>query len=157
VRHPAALALLLVLALASCGKRGDSVVVHATPGPVAVERQTFSDVNAYRARKRLPALAWNELIADQARRHSLEMASGKARFGHGGFSGRLATIGRVISWRQAAENVAVDRTVDGAMELWLKSRGHRKDIEGDFDLTGVGTARGKGGSIYFTQIFIKSR
>jgi uncharacterized protein YkwD len=36
---------------------------------------------------------------------------------------------------------------------WLKSPGHKKNIEGNFVLTGIGYARSKKGDIYFTQIF----
>jgi uncharacterized protein YkwD len=39
--------------------------------------------------------------------------------------------------------------VDG----WLKSPGHKRNIEGDFTLTGIGIASDKQGNIYFTQIF----
>jgi len=39
--------------------------------------------------------------------------------------------------------------VDG----WLNSPGHKKNIEGNFTLTGIGYARDHKGNIYFTQIF----
>jgi uncharacterized protein YkwD len=41
--------------------------------------------------------------------------------------------------------------VDG----WLHSPGHRRNIEGDFKLTGIGLAFGHNGNIFFTQIFTK--
>jgi uncharacterized protein YkwD len=41
--------------------------------------------------------------------------------------------------------------VDG----WLHSPGHRRNIESDFRLTGIGLATAGNGMIYFTQIFVK--
>ncbi len=41
--------------------------------------------------------------------------------------------------------------VDG----WLHSPGHRRNIMGDFRLTGIGVAEAANGMIYFTQIFVK--
>jgi len=38
---------------------------------------------------------------------------------------------------------------------WLKSPGHRKNIKGDFDVTGIGVSKNAQGDYYFTQIFIK--
>jgi uncharacterized protein YkwD len=46
----------------------------------------------------------------------------------------------------------------GAREVvdgWLRSPGHRRNIEGDFRLTGIGVATARNGMVYFTQIFIK--
>ena len=37
--------------------------------------------------------------------------------------------------------------------LVLYSPGHRKNMEGQFNLTGIGCARGKDGVFYFTQLF----
>jgi uncharacterized protein YkwD len=46
----------------------------------------------------------------------------------------------------------------GAREVvdgWLNSPGHRRNIEGDFRLTGIGIAKRSDGMVYFTQIFIR--
>jgi uncharacterized protein YkwD len=149
--------LVLLLSLASCAKPAYRPTTAFAPAAVALEQQTHSRINAYRLSKGLPALTWSDLVADQARRHSQEMARGKTRFGHDGFRNRLAIIRQRIPWSRAAENVALDRTVAGAVDRWVKSRGHRKDIEGAFNLTGIGAARAANGSLYFTQIFIKSK
>ena len=85
------------------------------------------------------------------------MLSGKTPFGHEGFQGRIDRIRKHMGpLHVAAENVAsgpmdAREVVDG----WLHSPGHRRNIEGDFKLTGIGLARKSNGMIYFTQIFIR--
>lgn len=128
-----------------------------TPAVVGLERQVYAAVNDYRSARRLPALAWSDVAANQARGHSRKMASGATSLGHRDFRKRAATIEKTLPWSRAAENVARSRSVERAVELWLRSRGHRRNIEGGFDVTGIGAATGPDGLIYFTQIFIKSK
>jgi len=40
---------------------------------------------------------------------------------------------------------------------WLSDAAHRANIEGSFNLTGVGVAEASNGVVYFTQLFIRSR
>ncbi|HEY4289727.1 MAG TPA: CAP domain-containing protein [Puia sp.] len=114
-------------------------------------------VNEYRHSKGLKALQANSFISSVALGHSRDMLSGKTPFGHEGFRGRIDRIKKRLGpIHVAAENVAsgpmgAREVVDG----WLHSPGHRRNIEGDFRLTGIGLAYGKRGMIYFTQIFTK--
>ena len=41
-----------------------------------------------------------------------------------------------------------------AVQGWLASRGHQKNIEGPYALTGVGVAATAKGEVYLTQIFV---
>ncbi|HHY23587.1 MAG TPA: SCP-like extracellular protein, partial [Clostridiaceae bacterium] len=44
-----------------------------------------------------------------------------------------------ISFRTAGENIAGNRTVEGAFKAWMNSEGHRKNIlNGNFNYTGIG-------------------
>jgi uncharacterized protein YkwD len=58
---------------------------------------------------------------------------------------------------EISENVAVnkgyDHPVKAALESFLDSRGHRDNLMGRFDLTGVGVAKSSDGRIFFTQMF----
>jgi uncharacterized protein YkwD len=89
------------------------------------------------------------------------MAKGVAPFSHDGFKSRVKAIGATIPYRQAGENLAVIRgypdVVAVAVQGWLDSPGHRKTMEGNFNLTGVGVAKNRQGEYYFTQIFIRER
>ncbi len=85
------------------------------------------------------------------------MAKGKVPFGHEGLQSRAKAIQKQIRTVTAVgENVASGpMTAKEAVEGWLQSPGHKRNIEGDFTLTGIGWAKGKQGMIYFTQIFSK--
>jgi uncharacterized protein YkwD len=122
-----------------------------------MSRQILIFVNEYRRSKGLPALQPNSFISSVALGHSRDMLTGKSPFGHDGFRQRINVISsRLGKLHVAAENVAsgpmgAREVVDG----WLHSPGHRRNIEGDFRLTGIGLAEGRNGMIYFTQIFVR--
>ncbi|HEY8392853.1 MAG TPA: CAP domain-containing protein [Capillibacterium sp.] len=73
------------------------------------------------------------------------------------FQERVAAAG--IPYKSAAENVAYNNYSDPAMaavEGWSASEGHRRNIEGHFDLTGIGVFQNEQGYYYFTQLFLLS-
>jgi len=141
------------LALVACPASAGSPPLAAT----SISRQILVFVNEYRRSKGLPALRPNSFISSVALGHSRDMLTGKSPFGHDGFRDRINTIsGRLGKLHVAAENVAdgpmgAREVVDG----WLHSPGHRRNIEGDFRLTGIGVATRSDGMVYFTQIFVR--
>ena len=57
-----------------------------------------------------------------------------------------------------AENVAYGaETAEEVVRMWLKSPGHKKNIEGKYNYTGIGIARGRNGQLYYTQLFILAK
>jgi uncharacterized protein YkwD len=130
-----------------------------TPNLSVIEQDIFKQINQYRASKGLPALARSSKIDNQAKVHSQNMASAKVPFGHKNFSDRVKSTG--ISYKAAAENVAYNKgyadPATQAVQGWLKSPGHKTNIEGKFNQTGIGVAVNSKGEVYFTQIFITSR
>lgn len=125
----------------------------------AVEQAVHNRINQYRAAQGLSPLSVDERITREARIHSQNMASGKVPFGHNGFSQRVQAI--AIPYRASAENVAYNRGYSDpdarAVDGWLKSSGHLKNIKGNYNLTGIGVAKNAQGAYYFTQIFILKR
>lgn len=125
------------------------------PAPASMSADILRYVNEYRHSKHLAPLQPNSFISSIALEHSRDMLSGKTPFGHEGFRARIDRIRKKLGpIHVAAENVAsgpmgAREVVDG----WLHSPGHRRNIEGDFRLTGIGLAYGRKGMIYFTQIF----
>jgi uncharacterized protein YkwD len=125
-----------------------------------VERETFSLVNQYRKASQLPPLAWDGEIAQVARAHSKDMATGEVDFGHDGFSERISRLKASMAglWG-AGENVFMTGNLDQvarvAVEQWLRSPHHLKNIRGDYNYSGLGVWQDKAGAIYFTQIFVK--
>jgi uncharacterized protein YkwD len=121
----------------------------------AVERDVLYYINQHRESKGLPALAFNGIVAAEARRHSTNMASRRLPFGHQGLTTRTKNISaKIKSVNTVSENVARGPlTAQQVVNLWLKSPGHRKNIEGNFKYTGIGVARDRKSELYFTQIF----
>lgn len=125
----------------------------------ALEQSVHKQINQYRQAHKLPLLTLDPRISEQARAHSQAMASGKVPFGHQGFEQRVKAISRVIPYRASAENVAFNlgysNPVEQAVQGWIKSPGHRINIEGEYSLTGIGVVKNAKGEYYFTQIFIR--
>ena len=123
-----------------------------------LERSVFRKINQHRQQKGLAALQRNATINQQARQHSQSMANSR-NLSHNGFSNRVKVISNSIPYKAAAENVAFNRGFSDpagqAVNGWLKSSGHLKNIMGNFNLTGVGVAKNNQGEFYFTQIFIR--
>lgn len=139
-----------------------SSTVSQNPNPsqfATLEQSVYQQVNQYRQSRNLPPLKLDARISEQARLHSQEMASGRVPFSHQGFEGRVKAIAKSISYRRAGENVAYNQGFSNpgqqAVEGWIESTGHRENMEGNFDITGMGVAKNTRGEYYFTQIFIK--
>lgn len=124
-----------------------------------LEQAVHDQVNAFRAEQNLPPLTLDPRISEVARQHSEDMAANRVEFGHDGFEGRVQAIARTVPYRSAAENVAYNQgypdPVAQAVEGWINSPGHRVNMEGQFDLTGIGAFRTPDGKYYFTQIFVR--
>lgn len=157
-----AIAALLLLAAGFCGCLGsDSSDDGDEKSPYwDLEQATFNSINAHRASIGLAKLNWSGVMAGQARGHSEAMADGRVNFSHDGFQDRVDAIKKEISIGGAGENVAMNwgsaDPVGVAVSGWLNSTGHKANIEGDYDLTGVGVAKSSDGKYYLTQMFVKS-
>lgn len=122
-----------------------------------MERQVLHMINDERAKEGLPALQeWKELTVC-ARTHSQNMAQKSVEFGHDGFQDRADEMQEVAFWTKFGENVAFSYNVKDplktAVKGWMKSPGHRKNILGDYEETGVGIAFSDDGEFYITQLF----
>ena len=122
-----------------------------------IEEDILYYVNLDRKSKGLRELQLNKIESSIAEQHSRNMASGKVPFGHNGLQTRAKAIRKQLGGiTMVGENVASGQmTAKEAVEGWLHSPGHKRNIEGDFTLTGIGWAKDKKGMIYFTQIFTK--
>ncbi len=127
----------------------------------ALEVTAHDQVNAYRQRQGLSPLELDERVSAIARRHSQDMASGEVPFSHDGVEDRYEAIGELISYRQVAENVAYNfghsDPVQQAVDGWIESPGHERNMTGDYELSGMGIAVNAEGEYYFTQLFVRPR
>ena len=122
-----------------------------------MEKEILHFVNADRKSNGLKPLELNSFESSVAMEHSQNMASGKTPFGHKGMEARIRKINKEMGpISNAGENVAVGQmNASEVVRGWLNSPGHKRNIEGDFTLTGIGYAKDKKGEIYFTEIFTK--
>lgn len=122
------------------------------------EQKVFQLINEHRSANGLAVLGWNAAVAEECRTHSQDMASGATGFGHDGFTRRLDNIRVSVSFSLAGENLALisqySNPAEKAVQNWLNSQSHLQNIEGDFNLTGVGVAKEGDDTYYITQIFI---
>ena len=136
-------------------------LIPVAANPAVLEQSVYNQVNQHRATLGLPPLTLDARISEQARIHSQNMASGKVSFSHQGFNQRVQAIAQTIPYNAAAENIAYNQGYGNpdtqAVQGWLKSPGHRTNIQGQYNLTGIGIARNAKGEYYFTQIFIQRR
>jgi uncharacterized protein YkwD len=139
-----------------------ATLVHRIEANTAdVQQAILAEVNSYRAKHHLSPLRMNPAMSREAERHSQDMATNRMPFGHQGFNQRIQRLSQEINHSASSagsENVAAypHRTAQEIVALWLSSPGHRRNIEGHFDLTGVGVAHDGHGRTYYTQIFLRT-
>lgn len=147
--------------LGGCAKKVEAAVVRSVERPSGVDREIWERINQHRQRMSLPLLEYSMAIAEQAQIHSENMGNGAVPFGHENFDERADMIAETVQFSGISENVAwcsdTKSIADTAVKLWLASPSHRKNIEGDFTVTGIGAALNEKGVWYFTQIFAKQR
>ncbi len=123
-----------------------------------MEIQVLKLINEHRTSIGLSELKNNEDIHSEATTHSTNMAEEKVSFSHDGFDGRVERLMKKVGGSSIAENVALGQTTaQEVVDSWLSSEGHKQNIESDYNLTGIGIARGNDGDLYFTQIFLLNK
>jgi uncharacterized protein YkwD len=138
-----------------------SMVTAANAAPLKKEvlaEDILVYINQFRVRQGLSKLHMNPLLIQEAAQHSADMAEHRVAFGHDGFAQRIAHLQKKIQTAQGgAENVAYNyNTAKIVAEGWIKSPGHRRNILGHYNETGIGIVRDKSGKLYFTQLFLKA-
>jgi len=90
------------------------------------------------------------------REHSMNMGEGRVAFGHDGFNDRFRRF-PIRYVRGGAENVAMSHGMGDpgkvAVDGWINSPGHRKNLLGHFNYMGIGVYQNSKGAWYFTQLF----
>ena len=146
--------------LFSCSPAISTAIIAKPAEPVLngrIENDILVYVNRHRNAMGLASLQISGEATLQAYTHSKNMALGKTAFGHDGFDKRIAAIKTTAGWISAsAENVAYGQlSAAEVVKGWLNSPGHKKNIEGNYALTGIGIYKDKKGITWFTQIFFR--
>lgn len=118
-------------------------------------KQILDGVNHYRLLHLRAPLKLNEKMCQIAATHSHDMAKKVCPFGHSGWDKRFANIRRnVPNSMQAGENVAYGyKDIESVVKGWMNSSGHRANILGHYNLTGIAIAYDERHRPYYTQIF----
>lgn len=113
------------------------------------EEVLFSRTNELRASQGVPVITYMDELVVRAR----ELARGLAARGQLSHSD-LKQMG--IAWTAAAENVGRSHSIEDIYERLAASAPHRANmLNASYTRTGVGTARGKDGSVYAVQLFAR--
>ena len=130
-------------------------LVSFAPGNASLLKDVLTHTNKFRQSKGLATLTMRQELNAIAQKHSADMASGRAGFGHGGFNKRYALArNKIKPMRSFAENVAHGATSGvQVVSMWKSSPGHRRNMLGKFKYIGIGIAKDKRGRIFYTQVF----
>ncbi|HTH50758.1 MAG TPA: CAP domain-containing protein [Pyrinomonadaceae bacterium] len=129
----------------------------------SLEHRAFDIINRKRSESGLEPLAWSDQLEPVARVHSENMANFDF-FSHKGLDNKYvsdrADDAHIGKWRAIGENIAFAKgyadPVELAVELWLNSTGHRRNmLDASWRESAVGVAVAPDGSYYFTQVFLK--
>lgn len=124
----------------------------------ASKMQIFEITNALRANYGMPSLEPNKEIDKVALHHSMDMAENEY-FSHVNLEGEgvLERFNKAgLSFKSSGENISAGyATGIEAMEGWINSAGHRKNLLASHDFIGIGVVVDKDSpyGIYFTQDF----
>ena len=155
------IAVFLIFAMLSCftvSVYAQKVKQNSQQSSAQIAQEIFKLVNKHRQKVGLKPLKQNDAVAKIAESHSRNMAKGDVPFGHDGFEERAAQLKKQFKkMGGTAENVAYStRDAQSVVEMWLNSKGHRKNIEGNYTMSGISVVQGGDGQRYYTQIFLKN-
>eukprot|EP00698_Gefionella_okellyi_P000287 TRINITY_DN10245_c0_g1_i1.p1 TRINITY_DN10245_c0_g1~~TRINITY_DN10245_c0_g1_i1.p1 ORF type:complete len:413 (-),score=67.68 TRINITY_DN10245_c0_g1_i1:45-1283(-) len=138
-------------------RRGIHTIENTFENSQRIGREALAFTNEFRAQHKLPPLEWHQALADIGAVHSRNMGDGKVPFGHDGFNERM----RQYPFRatSAAENVAMNHGFSEvarvAVDGWIDSPGHRKNLLSNHVWCGIGVVKNGQGKWYLTQLFGK--
>jgi uncharacterized YkwD family protein/spore coat assembly protein SafA len=126
----------------------------------SLENEVVRLVNVERAKAGVPAITQNSEVGRVARIKSEDFVKNNY-FSHtsptyGSPFDMLKSFG--ITFTAAGENIASgQKTAADVMNSWMNSSGHKANIlNSTYNKIGVGVAKDSSGSIYWTQMFIRS-
>lgn len=153
---------ICTVSLTSCSKDSveelDSANLTTKTPPVAyttIELDVLELINAYRSQQGLSQLQFLDEGSAQAANHNQHMIENN-EVCHDFFGSRYEALVKSVNAKAVSENVAFGyRTAEAVVNAWIKSDGHRKNLEGEHTHFGISVKEGQDGKLYFTNIFVK--
>jgi hypothetical protein len=123
-----------------------------------IGRKALELTNSFREKHKLKKLDWSKEIAQVSFEHSQNMGLKKVKFGHDGFDERSKKF--PFDHISSGENVAMNNTNENEVSVvavngWINSPGHRKNLLGNFDMCGIGVYKNENNEYYLCQMFAK--
>ncbi|MCH2021104.1 MAG: CAP domain-containing protein [Saprospiraceae bacterium] len=120
------------------------------------EKEILNQINKHRTSLNLNILTYNSTIQSFCHKHSNKIAQGIVPFGHDGFKARANELIKLLQGTAVSENVAMgQQSPEEVVSSWIKSEKHKKNLEGDYNLTGISIIKNTTNENIFTQIFVK--
>ncbi|PZX93213.1 CAP domain-containing protein [Flavobacterium aquariorum] len=131
-----------------------AIVLNYDYSPVELETMTL--INNYRVSIGLNALEKINHVSYKSEEHDNYMIANNV-VNHDDFEARSSNIMKVLHAKNVSENIAYNyNSAKGAFDAWLKSEGHKQNIEGDFTHFGISIRENPAnGKKYYTNIFVK--
>ena len=122
----------------------------------AVELETMALINNYRVSIGLNSLEKINYISYKSEEHDNYMITNNV-VNHNDFEARSTNIMKVLGAKTVSENIAYNyNSAKGVFDAWLRSEGHKENIEGNFTHFGISVREDpKTGEKYYTNIFVK--
>ena len=121
----------------------------------AIEVEILDEINLYRNAIGLEKLKPLAKLSIESEGHNDYMIE-EGTVSHDNFSLRASRLMNDSGAKAVAENVGYGyRTSNAVVNAWLKSKGHRENIEGKYSHFGISVRQDENGKNYFTNIFIK--
>jgi uncharacterized protein YkwD len=120
------------------------------------ELEAMSLINSYRTSIGLSSLERINYISIKSEEHVNYMITNNV-VNHDDFVNRSQDIINNLKAKSVSENVAYNyASPKAAVEAWLKSEGHKKNIEGNYTHFGISVKENPtNGKKYYTNIFVK--
>lgn len=154
------LALLAVLTFScstdSIDDKADAIVENLNvPAAKTIEIEILELINNHRLSIGMNPLSNMDVIKSQAFSHTDYMADNNV-VNHDNFYVRSNFLKSNAGAVKVSENVAYGySTAQSVVEAWIRSEGHKANIEGDFTNFDVSAEKGTDDKWYYTNIFIK--
>ena len=121
----------------------------------STKSEILEDLNIYRKANGLSELQPLAEGSIESEDHNYYMIDAGA-VSHDNFSDRASYLMNAVGASKVGENVGYGyRTSEAVINAWLKSRGHKDNIEGNYTHFGISVRQDAEGKNYFTNIFVK--
>lgn len=126
-----------------------------TPATKTIETEILEHINNHRLSLGLEPLGEMTIVKSVAHSHTDYMLD-TGQISHDNFFTRSDYLKQNAGAKKVSENVAYGySTAKTVVNAWLKSEGHKANIEGDYTNFDVSAEKNEKGRWYFTNIFIK--